>query len=673
MQTYLLQDLSVVMAAAGAMTLLCHYFRQPVVLGYLIAGLLIGPYTPPFAFIHNLESIHTMAELGLVFLMFSLGLEFNLPKIRKVGLSAGLAALLEVAGMLVIGFLLGQLFGWSKIDSIFLGAILSMSSTTIIVKVLMDFKMMKEHFTQVVFGILVLEDIVAVIILSILSGLGSQGGPDATAILEAFMRIGLFIVLFLVLGLLFIPKFIHWVSRFGIKEILGIVTLGFCLGGALLASFFNLSVALGAFLIGAVLAASKEIHEIEDWIHPVRDMFSAIFFVSAGMLIQPQLLWEYKFPILIVTMVTLFGKVISGFWGSFLVGYDIKTSARIGMSLAQIGEFSFVIASLGFTLHITSSFLYPLAVTVSSLTTLATPYLIRYSDRWVDILLRNMPAFVRNYLNRYQEWIGRVTPSQSQSHGTAVFSKYLVRLGIYIALLAAIHFLTQMLSVHFARRWNADTVMRTSITAGIWFFFCSLSLPLVMAISKYANHIILLLVTRNKVILRHLNITLFYNTLNIFTMGLMGLAFLIFSFRYVQSLWVVIGIGLCVFLFGFLLLKKIAVAKEWIENGLDRITGLATSEPTRRAIIRKGEKTLLLQDITDQVALPKNSPLHDKTIRDLRLREETGASIVAIYRDGKHIANPGPDIKLLPDDILVLIGDEEELSKAKHRLLTEAD
>jgi CPA2 family monovalent cation:H+ antiporter-2 len=670
METYLLQDLAVVMAAAGAMTLLCHYFKQPVVLGYLIAGLLIGPYTPPFAFIHNLDSIHTMAELGLIFLMFSLGLEFNLPKIRRVGFSPALAAVLEVTGMLVIGYLLGQSFGWNKMDSIFLGAILSMSSTTIIVKVLMDFKMLKEHFTQVVFGILVLEDIVAVVILSILSGLGSQGGPDTTAILDAFLRIGLFIVLFLVLGLFFIPKFIHWVSRFGSKEILGIVTLGFCLGGALMASFFNLSIALGAFLIGAVLAASKEIHEIEDWIHPVRDMFSAIFFVSAGMLIQPQLLWEYKIPILIVTLVTLVGKVISGFLGSFLVGYDIKTSARIGMSLAQIGEFSFVIASLGFTLNITSSFLYPLAVTVSSLTTLATPYLIRYSDHWVDMLLRIMPKSVQSSLNSYHAWLHRVRPAQTSHHGSAVFAKYLVRLGIYMAWLAAIHFSTQIISIRLARIWVVENALRTGLTSALWFFMCLLSLPILVAISKYANHIILLLITRNKRILHHLNITLFYNTLDILSMCLLGTVFLIFSFRFVQSVQIVASLGAGIFIVGYFFRKKINVVKEWLEKALDRITGLATSEPTRRAVIQKGEKTLLLLDITDQVALPKNSPLHDKTIRDLRLREETGASIVAIYRDGKHIANPGPDIKLMPDDVLVLIGNEEELIKGKRLLLS---
>jgi CPA2 family monovalent cation:H+ antiporter-2 len=446
MEMHFLKDLAIVMFAAGAMTLLCHRLKQPVVIGYLLAGLFVGPYTPPVTLVSDLQSIHTMAELGLVFLMFALGLEFNLPKIRKVGMSAGLAVLLEVAGMMVIGYALGRAFGWSVTDSIFLGSILCISSTTIIVKVFMDFKMMQERFAQVVFGILVLEDIVAVAILSILSGLGTSGGPDAVVIVESFLRIGLFVTLFLVLGLLIIPRFIQWVGRFDSKEVLGVVTLGLCLGGAWLAASFNFSIALGAFLMGAVLAASKEIKHIEEWIHPVRDMFSAVFFVSAGMLIQPALLWEYKIPIVIITAVTIMGKVLSGTVGSFVAGYDVKTSARVGMSLAQIGEFSFVIASLGLSLRLTSDFLYPLAVTVSSLTTLATPYLIRHSDSAVDFFFGVLPAPLRVRLDRVQQRREKENQTQRLGRGTSIFSKYLVRFGVYAALLVFFVLSTQVVS-----------------------------------------------------------------------------------------------------------------------------------------------------------------------------------------------------------------------------------
>jgi CPA2 family monovalent cation:H+ antiporter-2 len=661
METHLLQDLAVVMTAAGAMTLLCHYLKQPVVIGYLLAGFLIGPYTPPFSLISDLHSIHTMAELGLVFLLFSLGLEFNLPKIRKVGLSAGLAALLEVIAMLTIGYFVGQLFGWSKTDSIFLGAILSISSTTIIVKVFMDFKMIQEKFVQVVFGILVLEDIVAVAILSILSGLGSQGGPNPTTILFSFLRIGLFVTLFLLLGLFLVPKFLHWISKFKSKEVTGIVTLGICLGGALLAHFFNLSIALGAFLAGAVVAASKEIHEIEEWIHPVRDMFSAIFFVSAGMLIQPQLLWEFKWPIAVVTIATIFGKVISGSMGSFLAGYDVKTSARIGMSLAQIGEFSFVIASLGITLKVTSDFLYPLAVTVSSLTTLATPYLIRNSDPWVEKLKQIAPPHLKLFLNRYGVWLAKTMANKTKNQATAIFSKYLVRLGVYLAVLIAFAIFINASSFVILKSSQYDNII---ILVFLWIASGLISLPLFKAISKYSNHILLLLVTRSKRLLHLIDVHVFYNTLHILTILVLVCGYLFAASQFVMNLKILIGMGISLLVFERLFRRKTTLGKEWLESVLDQVIGLATSEPTRQAVLKSGEHTLLLVDITDQITVQADSPVCHKTIREIKLREETGATIVAIYREGKHLANPGPDTQLEPDDIIVLLGNKEELEKA---------
>lgn len=652
METHLLKDLAIVLAAAGATTLLCHWLKQPVVIGYLLAGLIVGPYSPPFAFVSNLESIHTMAELGLVFLMFSLGLEFNLPKIQKVGLSAGLAAFLEVTGMLAIGYLLGQAFGWSRMDSVFLGSILCISSTTIIVKVFMDFKMMQEKFVQVVFGILVLEDIAAVAILSILSGLGSGSGPDTAMVLGSFLRIALFVILFLVLGLLLIPRFMHWVARFGVKEVMGIVTLGICLCGALLASVFHLSIALGAFLAGAVLAASKEINQIEEWIHPVRDMFSAIFFVSAGMLIQPDLLWKFKVPILVVTVVTLIGKILSGTVGSYAAGYDIKTSTRVGMSMAQIGEFSFVIAALGLSLKVTSDFLYPLAITVSSLTTLATPYLIRNSDRVVDALLPYLPESLRRE---------RAPQISSSSSGTAIFSKYLVRLGIYVAVL-----IVWVLLIEAITSWAQPI---GALTLALWFLAGLACLPFFLAISKYANHVILLLVTRNKWILQRLNVHAFYNALHRTAMTMMGLLFILMASKFIPfvQFQIAIGVGMIAVYAAFH--SMFSREKERLEKLLDHVIGLATSEPTRQAVLQSGDRTLLLVDVTDQVTLSEETVRLYGTIRDLGLRERAGASVVAIYREGKHIANPNPDLALHPQDVLVLIGGKDELEKARGLLL----
>ncbi len=661
METHLLQDLAVVMLVAGAMTLLCHRFQQPVVIGYLVAGLLVGPYTPPFATITNLQSIHTMAELGLVFLLFSLGLEFNLPKIRKVGTSAGLATLLEVISMLAIGFALGQAFGWKKTDSVFLGAILCVSSTTIIVKVLMDFKMMQEKFVQVVFGILVLEDIVAVVILSILSGLGTQSGPDLKIVVSSFARVILFIILFLVLGLLIVPRFVHWVAKFKAKEVLGIVTLGICLSGALVAHYFQLSVALGAFLAGAILAASNEIHEIEEWIHPIRDMFSAIFFVSAGMLIQPRLLWEYKGAIAIVTVVTIIGKVFSGTVGSFLAGYDIKTASRVGMSLAQIGEFSFVIASLGVSLKVTSDFLYPLAITVSSLTTLATPYLIQRSDHAVDFLLAVTPAGFRAKLDGYHAWL-EVKSAHHYGQKTEIFSKYLVRLGTYLAIFVAILALSKTVLGFI------PPSLETSLA--VWGLSALVCLPLFLAISKYSNHILLLLVTRSKHLLHLINVNAFYNALDALTVSLLEILIVVLAAPYVGDPRLLYAMAFLFVFVSFAFRKKITVGKELLESALDQIFGLATSEPTRQAVLRSGDRTILT-DITDQVTLSSESIAHRKTVREIRLREQTGATLVAIYREGNHIANPGPDTELLVDDVLIMLGNPSELEKAR-KLLNES-
>ncbi len=665
-ETFLLRDLTVVVTIAAAMTLLCHRFRQPVVIGYLAAGLIIGPYTPPLSLVRDLHSIHAMAELGLVFLMFALGLEFCLPKLRKVWTSAVLGASFEVLGMLGIGYCLGRIFGWSNGDSIFLGAILSMSSTTIIVKVFMDLKLLKDDFAQVVFGILILEDIVAVLILSVLSGIGASGGGKAFLLADSMSKVFLFIVLFLVFGFLLVPRFLHWVAKFKIKEMMGIVVLGLCLAGSFLATIFGFSVALGAFLIGAVIASSDEITQIEDWIHPVRDMFSAIFFVSAGMLIQPHILWEYKWPIIIITIATLLGKIVTDAAGSFLSGLNLKTSFKIGVSLGQIGEFSFVIASLGASLKVTSEFFLPLAVAVSSLTTLCTPYLIRNTDSIVEILMRLTPKSFQNMLNRNQSYFSQPKGTSTRRPKTSVPSKYLIRLVVYTTVLIGIVLLTQLAS-RFILMLCSTANLQVYLFL-LWMFSCFISLPFFIVIAKYANHIFLLLATKIPMLLRMINVHYFYNTMFVILFGIMGYIYLLMTnsvLHYWLMSWQLIGL---VFLFWILMRRKIPTVAEWMERLLDEILGLATSEPTRRAIMSV-EKLSFLDGVMEPLSLSDNSPALQKTIRSINLRERTGVSVVAIYRGGKHIANPSPDTILLPNDVLIIIGNIDERHKAKSVLL----
>ena len=382
-----LQDLAVVMIVAGLVTVIFHRFKQPVVLGYILAGLIIGPHTPPASFIHDEATIQTLSELGVILLMFSLGLEFSLRKLRHVGGTAFIAALLEILLMVWVGYEIGRFFGWSTMDSIFLGAMLSISSTTIIIKALAELGKSRERFAELIFGVLIIEDILAIVMLALLSGIAMTGALSVMDVGITIGKLGIFLVAALVIGLLAVPRLLGYVGRFKSNEMLLVTVLALCFGFSLLAARLDYSVALGAFIIGAVVAEAREIHRIEILTEPVRDMFSAIFFVTIGMLIDPKMLMTHWLPIAVIAFAVVTGKVITCALGSFVGGNDTRTSLRVGMGLAQIGEFSFIIASLGLQLKVTSEFLYPIAVAVSAITTLLTPYLIKGSDGlvgWFD-------------------------------------------------------------------------------------------------------------------------------------------------------------------------------------------------------------------------------------------------------------------------------------------------
>src|SRR5262245_5191260 len=324
-----LQDLATVMIVAGLVTIVFHRFKQPVVLGYILAGVIIGPHTPPFPLVHNEETIKTLADLGVVMLMFSLGLEFSLRKLRQVGVTAFIAALLEILLMLWLGYEIGRLFGWSTMDCIFLGAILSISSTTIIIKALGDLGKTKERFAQLIFGILIIEDILAIAMIALLSGIVVTGSLQIVQIGTTLGKLGIFLTATLVAGLIAVPRLLSYVAHFKSNEMLLVTVLGLCFGVSLLAVKLGYSVAFGAFIIGAVIAEAREIHRIEALIEPVRDMFSAIFFVAIGLLIDPKTLAVYWLPILVVTVAVILGKVSSCAFGAFIAGNDTRTSLRV--------------------------------------------------------------------------------------------------------------------------------------------------------------------------------------------------------------------------------------------------------------------------------------------------------------------------------------------------------
>ncbi|WP_434608761.1 cation:proton antiporter [Pseudomonas sp. D2-30] len=476
-----IQDLAIILLAAGLVTVLFHRFKQPVVLGYIVAGFIIGPHTPPFGFIHDEETIKTLAELGVIFLMFSLGLEFSLRKLFKVGATAFIAAFLEIVLMIWIGYEIGRWFDWSAMDSLFLGAILAISSTTIIVKALNDLKMKNERFAQLIFGVLIVEDILGIGIIALLSSIAVSGTVSSSEVFSTVGKLSLFMIVALVVGILLVPRLLAYVAKFDSNEMLLITVLGLCFGFCLLVVKLEYSMVLGAFLIGAIMAESRQLLKIERLVEPVRDLFSAIFFVAIGLMLDPAIVLQYAWPIAVITCAVVLGKIFSCGLGAFVAGNDGRTSLRVGMGLSQIGEFSFIIASLGMTLQVTSDFLYPVAVAVSVLTTLSTPYLIRAADPLSVRLASAMPQRLTRVLGMYGEWLRSIQPQGEGAMLASIIRRIMLQVGVNLALVIAIFvsggYFAERVSAYL-QDWISDPSWQKAL---IWGGSLFLSLPFLIA------------------------------------------------------------------------------------------------------------------------------------------------------------------------------------------------
>lgn len=481
MHAQFIQDLAVIMLVAGVITVLFHRLRQPVVLGYILAGVIVGPHTPPFPLITDTATIGTLAELGVVFLLFSLGLEFNLRKLREVGPTALVAAMAEIMLMTWIGYEIGRAFGWKTLDALFLGAMLAISSTTIIVKALDDLRLKQQRFAQLIFGILIVEDILAIGIIALLSSFALSGSMDGTEVASTLVRLVAFMAVTMVLGVLLVPRLLSYVARFNSDEMLLVTVLGLCFGVSLLVIWLEYSVALGAFMIGAIIAEARELKRIERLIAPLRDMFSAIFFVAIGLLIDPKVVVEYALPIALITLAVVAGKVLTCSLGTFVAGHDGRTSLQVGMGLAQIGEFSFIIATLGLSLKVTSDFLYPVVVAVSVITTLLTPYLIRASDPLAGWLGSRLPVWLRQSLGLYTEWLQSIQPSGQTAALAAIVWRILRHVAVNMMLIAAIFFGMAYFDDHVTGLLGTGTLSPRYQRAILWATALTLALPFLIA------------------------------------------------------------------------------------------------------------------------------------------------------------------------------------------------
>jgi K+:H+ antiporter len=401
-----LQNLAVVLCVAAVATVVFQRLHQPVVFGYLLAGMIIGPYIP-IPLVADPSTVRTTSELGVILLMFSLGLEFSIRKLVQVSQKAGAVALFECTIMISVGYLVGQVLGFTRMESVFAGAIIGISSTTIIVKAFQEQKV-KGRVTELVFGILIIEDLIAIFLLTILTTVARSGAVSPMEILLTALRLAMFLTALIGFGILTVPRAIRAVQRLGQPETTLVASIGICFAAALLALSFGYSVALGAFIAGSLVAESGHEAEIEKLVRPVRDMFAAIFFVSVGMMIDPAALSEHWRVVLVLTLAVIIGKVLAVTVGAFLAGHGRRTAMKAGMSLAQIGEFSFIIASVGVASGVIRGWLYPVAIAVSAITTLTTPLLIKLSNRAAASIDHWLPEPIQTVAALYGSWIERV-------------------------------------------------------------------------------------------------------------------------------------------------------------------------------------------------------------------------------------------------------------------------
>lgn len=663
-----LRDLAVVLAVSAATTVLFHLLRQPAVLGYIVAGVIIGPHTPPFSYVSDLHSIHTLAELGIVLLLFSLGLEFDLRKLRRVGGVAFIGAILEILLMVWLGYSAGRLLGWGQTDSLFLGALLSISSTTIIVQVLLETGQLREPFAQIILGILIVEDIAAIVILALLSGFATAGAITFADLGWALLKVGAFMSAALVLGILLLPRLLAFVAAFGRSEMLTVTVLGLAFGLAVLGGQLGFSVALGAFLMGAIMAESDQAERILERVAPIREMFTAVFFVATGMLFDPKILWDLWGAVLLITAITVVGKIASVSFATFLAGYPGGVAVSAGLGMAQVGEFSFIIARLGQSAGVTGGALYPIAVAVSSLTCLLTPYLLRSARAITALLERLSPRPLVTFSTFYGAWLSRLASRATESR----VQPLLLRLALYLAATVGL----------FVATWSGVRLFLPQLAL----FSSREAAMLPWALAALAALPFLFLIGRTlEALTQSVAATLFGRRGDTGGAGLVRSS-LGFLFGWVAAIFVlavgspvlpplvplaavVLGLLVATFLFWESLARFHGRIEEVLSGLANPGAVEAPSLPGAQWEAREEVMRLLSDHYgpevqTEDFIVPLHPTGLNQPLSSLGLRTLTGASIIAIYRDPDRVLVPRIEEVILPGDVLLLLGEREQLEAA---------
>ena len=662
----MIEDLALILVVAGVVTLIFKKLKQPLVLGYIVAGFLVSPNMPYTASVADMENVHLWADIGVMFLLFSLGLDFSFKKILKMGASPVISTCTIIFCMSMLGFCVGRLFGWEQMDCIFLGGMLAMSSTTIIYKAFDDLGLRQQQFAGLVMSVLILEDILAIVMMVMLSAI-AQGNLEGSQMLESVMRIGFFLILWLVVGIFAIPLFLRAVRSLINTEVLLVVSLGLCCAMAVISSKVGFSSAFGAFIMGSILAETVEAERIEKLVEPVKNLFGAIFFVSVGMLVDPKILAEYAVPIILLVMTILIGQSVFGTFSFMLGGESLKSAMRCGFSMAQIGEFSFIIASLGLSLGVISDFLYPVVVAVSVITTFLTPYMIRFATPVYNNLEHRLPNKLINSLNSLS------MGNHQHQHGQNLWKKLLTQMTI-------------------------NTVVYSILTSATIVMMFTFVLPFMRGIMPgwelhwYANGVtgvltVLVIAPFLRAMVMKKNRSPEFRALwdessrnrmpLIFTIvvrAIIAIAFIFyicnFLSRFTNALMITIGVIviLLIIFSRWVKHRSITLERLFVQNLRSR--DIAAQVYGKKRPLYAGR--LLDRDIhIADFEVPSDSMWMGQTLKQLNLGKKYGVHISSILRSGWRVNIPDGDFMIFPGDVLQAIGSDEQFSVFREALENE--
>lgn len=648
---HLITDLALILGAAAITTLIFKKLKQPLVLGYIIAGLLVGPNFKLFPTISDIENIHIWADIGVIFMLFGLGLEFSFKRLLSVGGTASVAAVIEITGMLVLGYFTGVLLGWKRIDCIFLGGIIAISSTAIIIRAFDETGMKTHKFAKLVFGILVIEDLVALLILVSLSTIALTQSFSGGMVLSTVIKLAFFLVLWFLIGIYLVPTLFKFMKKAMNEETLLVTTLALCLGMVIFATNVGFSSALGAFIMGSILAETIFAEKIERLVKPVKDLFGAVFFVSVGMLIDPKMLVEYWEVILLIAGVVIFGKTFGNLIGLLVAGQPLKHAIQSGTSLAQIGEFSFIIATLGVSLNVTSNFLYPIAVAVSLITTFATPYMIKSAEPIYNWLHHRLPKNWSTALNRYSS---EAQIYKSDLGWKSVFQSYANVIIINSVIIVALY----LLSIYYFVFWIYDNIHHYYLAKAISLLIpLALTSPFLWALSvkKINSHAYTRLWLDNKfnrgpLVLLELSRII----LAIFYVGFLINSVLSTKVAFVVGLTALVGL---IIIFS----KRLQAFYHRIETRF--MLNLNARE--NHDHIKQGIDILPWDAHIAYFEVSPEAHFVGKTLEELALREKFGINISMIERGRINICIPNKYDHLYPHDKIAVIGTDSQLEEFK--------